>query len=154
MTYELTGKVFGHLTVECKLPNRDSRGKTLWRCLCACGKYKAYETYSLTGMKGARTCRQCQDHIEHKDAYVSWTASRQRCNDKAHKDYPNYGGRGITFSAEWEDFKYFLRDMGDPPKDFITGERLSLDREDNNGNYCKDNCKWSDRSEQQLNQRS
>lgn len=40
--------------------------------------------------------------------------------------------------------------MGDPPVDH-KGERLSLDRKDVNGNYCKDNCKWSDRSEQGFN---
>lgn len=151
MTYELTGKVFGHLTVQKKLPNKDSRGKTLWQCLCACGNLKVYETYMLTGMKGARTCRECKDHIRHKDAYTSWTAARQRCRDSNRKDYKYYGASDITFSPEWDDFKMFLRDMGDPPIDFITGERMSLDRVDNNLGYFKENCKWSTRSEQQLN---
>ena len=41
----------------------------------------------------------------------------------------------------------FTKTWGDPP------EYLSLDRIDNNGNYCKENCRWTDRNTQMRNRR-
>jgi hypothetical protein len=75
----------------------------------------------------------------------------QRCDDSSRKDYKYYGGRGITYDKAWGRFINFYRDMGDPPLDKFTGERMSLDRKDVNGMYCKANCRWATRSEQQLN---
>jgi hypothetical protein len=77
----------------------------------------------------------------------------QRCLNPNCKDYPDYGGRGITVSGEWHNFIDFFNCMGSPPKDPITGERMSLDRKNTNGNYEPNNCKWATRSEQQLNKR-
>lgn len=149
MTQHLAGKHFGELIV-LERAGRNSKGKTLWRCKCFCGKEKIILTASLTLGK-TKSCGNCEWHIHHNEAYVSWCAMKQRCNDKNHKDYPRYGGRGITYDPRWDSFIEFYKDMGDPPKDITTGERLSLDRNNNNDNYYKDNCKWSDRSEQQLN---
>ena len=73
---------------------------------------------------------------------------KKRCFDNNDKRYKDYGGRGITVSAEWMKFENFYRDMGDAP------EGLSLDRIDNNKGYSKDNCKWSTAKEQQRNVRS
>jgi len=71
---------------------------------------------------------------------------RQRC-----KDFYNhrYGGRGITVCKEWETFDGFWKDMKDTYKD-----NLSIDRIDNDGNYCKENCRWSTMKEQQNNRSS
>jgi hypothetical protein len=122
-----------------------------WLCQCECGNTTVLPTYQLTGSKPTLTCGRCEWHIKHKDAYISWAAMLQRCDDKSRPDYKYYGGRGITYQKSWGKFINFYRDMGDPPKDNLTGERLSLDRIDVNANYCKENCKWSTRSEQQLN---
>lgn len=153
MTYKLEGVQFGWLTVLKKLSLRDSRGRTQWQCLCECGNLKVYTTNELTGSRGARTCHKCQDHIKRKDAYISWMAAKQRCNDTGHKDYPRYGGRGITFAKEWDEFKIFYKELGDPPWDDMYKERFSLDRIDNTKGYQPGNCKWSSRL-QQANNRS
>lgn len=79
--------------------------------------------------------------------YVSWIAMRSRCKYINHVSYSNYGGRGITVDNDWNIFVNFLRDMGERP------DKKTLDRIDVNGNYCKENCKWSTVSEQNSNRR-
>lgn len=151
MTYKLDGKRFGDLVVIKRSDKRNKANKPLWECACDCGKVVYVVTNSLLS-GNSMTCGNCSYHIEHRDAYLSWTAAKSRCTAVTNKDYKRYGGRGITMDARWlQHFKFFLLDMGDPPTDPITGERLSLDRIDNDGNYCKDNCRWATRSQQQLN---
>jgi hypothetical protein len=152
MTYHLVGLKFGQLTVLSKLDARNEKGKTQWMCQCLCGDKKVAYTYQLTkNFTGLRSCGKCEWHIKHKEAYTSWMSMKQRCDDSNRKDYKYYGGRGITYEPRWKEFVQFYIDMGDPPNDTVTGERLSLDRKDVHGMYSKENCKWSTRSEQQLN---
>lgn len=152
MTYDLRDRTFGWLTVIKKAGKDPKTKRTLWLCKCECGKEKLYPTFMLTGSRGAQTCRNCEDHINRKDAYISWMAAKSRTCQPTNKDYPSYGGRGITFDEEWKlSFKAFYRDMGDPPFDPITGERMSLERLDNDKGYNKENCCWANRYAQQRN---
>lgn len=77
----------------------------------------------------------------------SWSAMRRRCNNENHEQYKDYGGRGITYDPQWENFDVFLKDMGYRP------EGTSLDRKDNDKNYNKENCQWGTRIEQARNRR-
>ena len=63
---------------------------------------------------------------------------RDRCNNPNAKNYNRYGGRGITYSPEWESFSQFYADMGERP------EGLTLDRIDNDRGYTAENCRWGD----------
>lgn len=150
MTYRMLGVKVGHLIVISEA-NREADKRKRWLCKCLCGNTTILPTFQLTGSKPTKSCGHCEWHIKHSEAYVSWMAMKQRCDDPNRKDFKYYGGRGITYDNKWIEFINFYLDMGDPPTDAITGERLSLDRKNNEGNYCKDNCKWSTRSEQQLN---
>jgi len=79
--------------------------------------------------------------------YKTWICMRQRCSNKNATNYSYYGGRGITYDPRWEKFEAFLLDMGERP------EGLSIDRINNDGNYCKSNCRWADATTQANNQR-
>lgn len=79
--------------------------------------------------------------------YHSWNSMKNRCNNPNLKEYKNYGGRGITYDERWNDFNEFYKDMGERP------EGTTLDRIDVDKNYCKENCRWATREQQQRNRR-
>ena len=98
-----------------------------------------------------KTCGKCGKGKTHgmtsNPLYWVWNAMRQRCTNPNHKEYKNYGSRGITVCEEWmQGFEAFYRDMGDRPTD-----KHTLDRIDNNGNYEKSNCEWATQSVQNYN---
>lgn len=75
--------------------------------------------------------------------YNSWRGMLQRCNNKNHKQYPVYGGRGIKVCKRWsESYENFLADMGRKPDGFVM-YRINRD-----GNFEPRNCKWATPKEQ------
>ena len=81
-------------------------------------------------------------------AWRIWGGMMKRCFNPQARKFCNYGGRGITVSHSWRDFNNFYNDLGDPPNGY------QIDRVDNNGNYCKENCRWIPAAENQINKRT
>ena len=103
----------------------------------------------LRDSKGRIAKGNCITHnMSRTRTYVSWQRMKQRCYNPNETKYKNWGGRGINVCERWlESFENFLDDMGRRP------DGCSLDRIDNDGNYEPNNCKWSDRHEQNMNKR-
>jgi hypothetical protein len=83
---------------------------------------------------------------KHPSEYATWKSIRQRCTNPNNKDYPHYGGKGVSICERWSDFANFFSDMGERPSD-----KHSIDRIDNDGNYEPNNCRWASQLVQQNN---
>lgn len=80
--------------------------------------------------------------------YQVWHSMKKRCHDQKNGRYRDYGGRGIYVCEEWRNsFANFFADMGPRP------DGMTLDRLNNDGPYCVDNCRWATDEEQRANKR-
>lgn len=76
--------------------------------------------------------------------YNIWRGMVRRCHNPKDARYRYYGGRGISVCKEWrEDFTRFYADMGEPPTD-----KHSIDRIKSDGNYEPGNCRWATQQRQ------
>ena len=107
---------------------------------CGCyNKRRVSETLKTHGLIGTRL-------------YRIWINIKTRTLNPKTRQFNDYGGRGITICDEWKnDFMPFYNWA--MSKGYEENKGLSIDRIDNDGNYCPENCRWTTRIVQGRNQR-
>lgn len=133
----------------------------MWNCLCECGNELVVRGGALKN-GNTKSCgclqKECATSSgkKNKTHGLSKTSlyhvlfnARDRVTNPDNPAWKDYGGRGIEMCDTWlYSTESFLKDMG-PTWQY----GLTLEREDTDGNYCPENCKWATEGEQNHNKR-
>lgn len=130
-------------------------------CRCECGAEKGvYASTLRKGLSQSCGCLRAELHqvqirthgLAEHELYNTWLAITHRCTRPSHRDWANYGGRGITVCERWlgpDGLVSFIADMGPRPT-----PKHSVDRIDNNKGYEPGNCQWATQKQQMSNTRA
>lgn len=127
-------------------------------CKCDCGNVKeiAYSSLSYWCSQSCGCYRKENTISRSTKHWMRWTRlyhirenMKKRCDNLKTYAYRNYWWRWISYCEKRETFDWFYEDM----KDWYE-EHLTLDRIDNEWNYCKENCRWATRQQQSENKRN
>ena len=152
----LLGQTFNRLTV-LRQAESSPQGRARWVCQCDCGNITGPVLgYELTS-GGTKSCgclksevttaRNTTHGLSSHPAYWVYVGAEQRCINPKSSEWERYGGRGIKF--EFKSFEEFWEAFGSTYQPGLT-----LERENTDGPYSKDNCRWATLHDQNRNKRN
>ena len=132
-------------------------GRYYWHCRCEC-KNECDVLGTLLNSEKVKSCGCLQKEIltlnnksrvvhgkRYTRIYRIWENMKNRCCNENHIEFYNYGGRGIKVCNEWAtNFQSFYNWA-------ITSgysDNLTIDRIDNDKDYCPNNCRWATMKQQ------
>lgn len=161
MLTDLTGRRFGRLTVLGQA-GKTKWGDSKWLCRCDCGNervvsgghLKSGHTQSCGCYAREEASRRAIVHGITSGGkprtFTIWNGMKARCLNPKSVSFANYGGRGIGICDEWLSFENFHNWAVSNGYE----DGLQIDRIDNDGDYCPQNCRWVSRKYNNTNKRN